>query len=305
MMKWIVWNTHAQEVLQNLFSAYESTQSILFPFLLLVWPSHVWKTTLLESFLQDIMWAYMAQDYLPLYDCSDQLNKNHALRIDVPSKDQYIELADWRSVVNKWVREVIQWLSFAPAGRLKVVYLENIERMTISAANALLKTFEEPLPNRLLIASVWSEEVVLDTIASRACIIRFTPLDASETRAYIHWTYPNVSQHMEDFLMSFSLWRPWLIHELMEWEERDRMQEKFNHITSLLQSNESSLVDLYQALLDRKKSYALWQLLDAFLYIDEEVTTSLTDAVVLAKKRLTTNVSVDTILFEFSLHCTS
>jgi DNA polymerase III delta prime subunit len=99
-------------------------------------------------------------------------------------------------------------LSFAPACNLKVVYLENIERMTINAANALLKTFEEPLPNRLLVASVSSDDQLLDTIASRAFIIRFHPLSITETEHYITEHHAHVADDMKSFLTSFSLGRP-------------------------------------------------------------------------------------------------
>lgn len=59
---------------------------------------------------------------------------------------------------------------------MKVVLLENIERMTIGAANAFLKTCEEPLANRIIIATTSNPSALLDTIISRAVLVKFNPL---------------------------------------------------------------------------------------------------------------------------------
>jgi len=58
-------------------------------------------------------------------------------------------------------------------GKQKVVLIENIERINAAAANAFLKNLEEPLPNRLIIATVSHQSQLLDTIISRAIVIRF------------------------------------------------------------------------------------------------------------------------------------
>lgn len=70
------------------------------------------------------------------------------------------------------VREVVDRFATAPSGQWKVVLFENIERMTINAANALLKLCEEPLPQRLLVATAHSIDAVLPTLFSRAFVIR-------------------------------------------------------------------------------------------------------------------------------------
>ena len=59
----------------------------------------------------------------------------------------------------------------APAGDTKTLLIEHIERATIGGANALLKSLEEPLPHRLIIASVRNKDTLLPTILSRALLI--------------------------------------------------------------------------------------------------------------------------------------
>jgi DNA polymerase III gamma/tau subunit len=49
--------------------------------------------------------------------------------------------------------------------------------MSISAINAFLKTCEEPLPNRIILATTANKSQVLDTILSRSIMISFKVKD--------------------------------------------------------------------------------------------------------------------------------
>jgi DNA polymerase III subunit delta' len=55
----------------------------------------------------------------------------------------------------------------------KVFILGQVERMTTEAANALLKTLEEPAPNTLMILTTSVPEIVLDTVKSRCHTVKF------------------------------------------------------------------------------------------------------------------------------------
>jgi len=57
----------------------------------------------------------------------------------------------------------------------KVFIIRNIELMTLEAANALLKTLEEPAANTLMILTTSVLEANLDTIKSRCHIVKFFP----------------------------------------------------------------------------------------------------------------------------------
>ena len=59
--------------------------------------------------------------------------------------------------------------------KTKVFIIRNIELMTLEAANALLKTLEEPAPNTLIILTTSVPEANLDTIKSRCHIVKFFP----------------------------------------------------------------------------------------------------------------------------------
>lgn len=63
--------------------------------------------------------------------------------------------------------------------KVKVFVIVEAQRMTQEAANALLKTLEEPTPNTLIILTTSVIEACLDTIKSRCQIVKFFSLDES------------------------------------------------------------------------------------------------------------------------------
>jgi DNA polymerase-3 subunit delta' len=62
--------------------------------------------------------------------------------------------------------------------------IENIERMNSSAMNAFLKTCEEPLSNRIILATTSNKTAILDTILSRAITIPFYESSYEELQEY-------------------------------------------------------------------------------------------------------------------------
>jgi hypothetical protein len=83
------------------------------------------------------------------------------------------------------IRDLQKSLSFgAFEGGRRVIIIEEVERLGLSAANALLKTLEEPLPNVHFLLTSTSLNSVLPTIRSRAQGVRFGPL-SSEVMVYL------------------------------------------------------------------------------------------------------------------------
>ncbi len=74
-------------------------------------------------------------------------------------------------------RVVLSRTAYAPhEGRAQVFIVRDAEQLSISAANALLKTLEEPRPHTYFILLTSSPERLLDTIRSRSLPVRFAPL---------------------------------------------------------------------------------------------------------------------------------
>ncbi len=75
------------------------------------------------------------------------------------------------------VRELQQQLTLRPLeGQYKFCVIENAEKFTTNAANALLKTLEEPQPNTIIILLSGQPEKLLTTIRSRCQKLPFRRL---------------------------------------------------------------------------------------------------------------------------------
>lgn len=84
------------------------------------------------------------------------------------------------------VRKLEETLSLKPfEGRKKVVVIDDSDKMNANAANAFLKTLEEPPDNSIIILLSSNEDGMPDTIKSRCVKINFYPLPAEICRKMI------------------------------------------------------------------------------------------------------------------------
>ncbi len=82
-----------------------------------------------------------------------------------------------RSIKIEAVRETIQWASMKPfEGTWKICIVLNAERMQEVAANAFLKTLEEPPKNTAFCLLTENKNNLLETIQSRSFEIRLMPM---------------------------------------------------------------------------------------------------------------------------------
>jgi DNA polymerase-3 subunit delta' len=68
-------------------------------------------------------------------------------------------------------------------GRYRIFIIPEIERASLPAANALLKTLEEPPPQVVLLLTSTRRDLVLPTVLSRCQIIALRPLPSEQIRA--------------------------------------------------------------------------------------------------------------------------
>jgi len=82
-----------------------------------------------------------------------------------------------RSISVEEVRRVSQFLETTPhIAKGKSVLIAQADKMTVSAANALLKTLEEPNDNSLIVLYCTDVDSVLPTVLSRCQLVTLTPL---------------------------------------------------------------------------------------------------------------------------------
>lgn len=84
------------------------------------------------------------------------------------------------------IRELCLDLGLKPMnGARRVAIVDDADDLNDEAANAFLKTLEEPPPGSVLILIGTSAELQLDTIVSRCRVVRFDPLSAEDLAAVL------------------------------------------------------------------------------------------------------------------------
>jgi DNA polymerase-3 subunit delta' len=107
--------------------------------------------------------------------CKKIIDKNHPdLIIIEPAQDKKVIGIDQ-------IREINRHLAFSPAlGGYRVIILDPAERMTDEAANAFLKTLEEPPPHNIFILNVRDPGDLFPTIVSRCQKLAFKALPTED-----------------------------------------------------------------------------------------------------------------------------
>ncbi|MBN9412766.1 MAG: DNA polymerase III subunit [Candidatus Paracaedimonas acanthamoebae] len=102
------------------------------------------------------------------------------------------------------VREVVQFLQTTPLeGGWRIVLIEDADCLGRKAANALLKSLEEPPPKTLLILCASQEQQVLPTLRSRCHRIVLKRLTDEEVRKVLR-KYPNIPADELELLTMFA-----------------------------------------------------------------------------------------------------
>ncbi len=89
---------------------------------------------------------------------------------------------DGASVKIEQARDILQFISLQKIGRARVVIVDQAHLMNPQAANALLKSLEEPPAGTHFILITWNAPAVLPTIRSRSQLVRFRPLAKAELK---------------------------------------------------------------------------------------------------------------------------
>ena len=100
---------------------------------------------------------------------------------------------DKNELTIKVIRDLTLDLGLKPSrGTRKVAIVDDADDLNDEAANAFLKTLEEPPPGSVLILVGTSAELQLDTLVSRCRVVRFDPLPEPELAAVL------LDQHVAD-----------------------------------------------------------------------------------------------------------
>ncbi len=130
---------------------------------------HIDKQAEIIQLINKILGNYSTSDFLWIQDYSSQLGKQHVIKVETTTNS-----TNYKTLYEQYrdigVRDINTWLQQSSFSGKKILLIENIERMTNSAINAFLKTAEEPMTGKLIIATTKNKSLLLDTVLSRALV---------------------------------------------------------------------------------------------------------------------------------------
>jgi DNA polymerase-3 subunit delta' len=147
---------------------------------LFVGPDQIGKLTLARAFMQALLC-----DCATGAPCMDPSNMCRTCRRVGEGRypDAQVIAAEKNWIQIDQVRALLTDAAIAPLeGKRKVFVIREIERATPAAANALLKTLEEPPPHVALLLTSNRRDLVLPTVLSRCQILSLRSLPAEQVR---------------------------------------------------------------------------------------------------------------------------
>lgn len=146
----------------------------------------VGKTTLANAFIKTLLCSEPTTRSGDHRDCCMRCQSCRSFDHDNhPDVKRIRALEDKNTISVKQIRdELVKDISIRPYGsQYKIYVIEEAERLTIEAQNAMLKTLEEPPAYGLIIMLAESAASFLPTILSRCVKISLQPLDTKVVRA--------------------------------------------------------------------------------------------------------------------------
>ncbi|MDR5659220.1 DNA polymerase III subunit delta' [Serpentinicella sp. ANB-PHB4] len=123
--------------------------------------------------------------------CVDETNKpcNHCIscrKFKDSNHPEFYKIEKEGSIKIDDIREMQKQIHIKPYEGIRKVYLiTNVEKMTVQAQNALLKTLEEPPAYAVIILTSDNTKSLLPTIVSRCQIIKLKPQRITEIKEYL------------------------------------------------------------------------------------------------------------------------
>lgn len=160
----------------------------------------------------------------------------------------YIEITpDGNSIKIAQIRKLQSDILVKPYKSYKIYVIDEAQKMTVEAQNALLKTLEEPPKYAIIILITNNKESLLETIKSRCEIIKFTPIPLVEVADYL--TQIGVDKNRASLLANFSRGSMQKAIELSESEDfhimRDEVQK---YVETFLTGSMLDIMDIQSSI---------------------------------------------------------
>jgi len=96
------------------------------------------------------------------------------------------------------IRSAASWSHLAPAGKRKVLIIENAQNMKDAASNSLLKLIEEPPASVSIVLTANRKEAIIPTILSRLRPYRFLKRDITKEKEVIRLVFKDDELNLQD-----------------------------------------------------------------------------------------------------------
>lgn len=295
----IIWNEQAAQTLKkyinNVIETWKWTQ-----FFLLAWPNWIWKLSHAKSIIEEVLWSYMYSDCLFVQDYEPVTWKAHTIPVEIKNEEKrYVEFPDGTQHENYGVREMNEWLLNSSFSWKRFLLIENIQRMSNSAINAFLKSAEEPLAGRFIIATVPHISMVLDTIRSRCISIPFSTLNNKEMQDFADENKIFTdNKNLQSVMIAMAMWKPWFLKNIAEKvQNNEDLEGSIKKLTTWLLSDKLPKWELYQALKIVADQWLLNDFLEWWIaYCSEKWDYEQAERWIQMKKYLQSNVNQDSVL---------
>lgn len=195
--------------------------------LLLTGPPNVGKCTVARFWAQQLNCQQLSSPCGQCISCRKIISGNHP--------DVRIFDGDAQALKIEDIRNLQRELSLSPnEGRYRIVVLANFERATLSAANALLKTLEEPASQAILVLTATDPGALLPTIVSRCQMLALRPL-ANEVVVKTLQEHWQAEPEQAELLAQLAAGRlGWAVRALTDAEFLNRREQHLQELISLL-----------------------------------------------------------------------
>lgn len=158
--------------------------------------------------------------------------------------DLHIVEPDGQAIKIEQIREVERALSFRPQhGKYRITVFRDAEKMTREAANAFLKTLEEPPHGNILVLQAPDLSHLMPTIISRCQTVRFQPIPVP---LVAQWLENKKGVNPEKALLLAKLCEGSIVRAVQMWEEEheSRRGRCFSQLRGLPKLSDGEILDL-------------------------------------------------------------
>jgi DNA polymerase-3 subunit delta' len=225
----IIGNERAAEILEKGYKSGKLSHAYLF-----TGPEHLGKKTLALNFCKILLQD--GSTALRDNGANEDIQNNLDLTIISPDEDE-------KQITIEKIRDLEKKLALYPhSAKYKIAIIEQAEKMNKSAANALLKTLEEPSKTAILILLASDSKNMLDTIKSRCQLIKFLPVKKSLLQEFLKDKISNKNE--AEKIIEMSGYRPGKIIEFVN--DKNKIKEaldNINKISSVIKGGENEKLD--------------------------------------------------------------